>query len=58
MALISSLSVWLGVKPSLERLANLGVILYALRNRENVAAKCGPGTFEIVATGTPLRKLP
>jgi hypothetical protein len=55
---LKSLSVWLGVKSSLERLTWFGVTLYALRHKENVAAKCGHGTFEIIATGTPPRKLP
>ncbi len=55
---LKSLSVWLALKSSVERLTSLGVILYALRHKENVAAKCGHGTFEIIATGTPPKKLP
>ena len=58
MAFISSLFVSLGLKSSLERLTWFSVTLYALRHKENVAAKCGHGTFEIIATGTPPRKLP
>ena len=58
MALISSLSVWLGLKSSVERMTWFGITLYALRHKENVAAKYGHGTFEIVATGKPPRKLP
>ena len=58
MAFISSLSVWLSLKSSLERMTWFSLILYALRHKENVAAKYGHGTFEIVATGKTPRKLP
>ncbi|MBB5055787.1 hypothetical protein HDF16_000456 [Granulicella aggregans] len=58
MAFISSLSIWLGMKSSIERLTWFSLILYALRHKENVAAKFGHGTFEIVATGKGLRKVP
>jgi hypothetical protein len=57
MAILSSLSVWLGVKSLVERLTWFGLILYALRHKENVAAKFGHGTFEIVATGTSQKSL-
>lgn len=57
MAFISSLSVWLSMKSSLERITWFGLILYALRHKENVAAKYGQGTFEIVATGKTPKEL-
>jgi len=56
MTLISLLL--LGLKSSIEKLTWFGLILYALRHKENVAAKYGRGIFEIVATGSATRKLP
>jgi hypothetical protein len=59
MALLSSLSAWLGVKSFAERLGWLSLGFYALKHKEDVAMKCGHGEFEIVATGRkPPRKLP
>jgi hypothetical protein len=39
------------IQSSIEKLMCWGVVLYALRHKQNVAAKYGNGTFEIVATG-------
>jgi hypothetical protein len=58
MAFLSSLYVWLGLKSSLEKLMCLGVIVYAIKHKENVAAKYSRGTFEIVATGSTAKRLP
>jgi hypothetical protein len=44
-----ALTLWF--KSSIEKLMCWGVVLYALRHKQNVAAKYGNGTFEIVATG-------
>jgi hypothetical protein len=44
-----ALALWL--KSCFEKMMCGGLILYALRHKENVAAKYGHGTFEIVATG-------
>jgi hypothetical protein len=57
MALITSLSFFVGAKNSLEKLMFCCLVHFALRTSENVAAKYGHGTFEIVATKVP-RKLP
>jgi len=46
--------VWF--KSSIEKMMAWGVVLYALRHKQNVAAKYGNGTFEIVATGSTARK--
>ena len=51
-----ALAVWF--KSSIDRLVCFGVVLYALRNKQNVAARYGNGVFELVATGDkPARKL-
>jgi hypothetical protein len=44
-----ALALWL--KSFFEKIMCGVLVLYALRHKENVAAKYGPGTFEIVATG-------
>jgi hypothetical protein len=38
-------------KSSFEKLMSWSLILYALRHKENVAAKYSHGQFELVATG-------
>jgi len=58
MAFISSLSFFVGVKTSIERLMFYCLVHSALRYKENVAAKYGHGAFELVATGKAPRKLP
>ena len=40
------------LKSWLEKVMGWAVILYALRHKENVAAKFSNGQFEIVATGS------
>ena len=51
-----ALTLWF--KSSIEKLICWGVVLYALRHKENVAAKYGNGMFELVATGdSPPKKL-
>jgi hypothetical protein len=44
-----ALAIWF--RSSFDKLTALGVILYALRHKQNVAAKYGNGTFELIATG-------
>ena len=59
MALLTSISAFLGIKAFMEKLMYGGLILVALWRKENVAAKCGKGTFELIATGDRSRpKLP
>ncbi len=58
MTILSSLSVWLGLKAFIEKLTWFALILYALHKKENVAAKFGHGTFELIATGKSPQKLP
>ena len=58
MTFFSSLYVGIGMKSLVEKLIALYLIRLALLHKENVAAKIGHGTFEIVATGKPPRKLP
>lgn len=43
------LALWL--RSCFERVMSWALVLYALRHKENVAARYGHGTFEIVATG-------
>ena len=49
-----ALALWF--RSSVEKFMYGGLILYALMSKQNVAAKCGNGTFEIVATGDSPRK--
>jgi hypothetical protein len=47
----------LWIKASIEKLMCGGLVLYALRHKQNVAAKFGDGKFELIATGdsSPLK---
>ncbi len=47
-------AVWF--KSSFEKLMGWTLILYALRHKENVAAKYSHGQFELVATGNSKTK--
>ena len=49
-----ALTLWF--KSSIEKLMCCWIVLYALRYKQNVAAKYGNGTFEIVATGNSAPK--
>jgi hypothetical protein len=49
-----ALALW--IKSCLEKFMYGGLILYALRHKQNVAAKYANGTFEILATGDKGRK--
>jgi len=44
-----ALALWL--KSCFEKIMCWALVFYALRHKQNVAAKYGHGTFEIVATG-------
>jgi hypothetical protein len=56
--MIPQIAFLLWIRTSIEKLMCGGLILYALRNKQNVAAKYGNGTFELVATGeNPTKKL-
>jgi hypothetical protein len=50
------IAIMLWFKSSLEKLMCWGVVLYALRHKQHVAAKYGNGIFEIVAVGNNARK--
>jgi hypothetical protein len=54
--MLPQIAFTLWFKSSIEKLMGWGVILYALRHKQNVAAKYGNGTFEIVATGNSSHK--
>ena len=54
--MIPQIAVILWIKSYVEKLMGWGVVLYALRHKQNVAARIGNGTFEIVATGNSSRK--
>jgi hypothetical protein len=54
--MIPKIVLWVWIKASVEKFMIGGLIFYALRNKDNVAAKFGNGTFEIVATGDSDRK--
>jgi hypothetical protein len=48
----------LWIRASIDKLMCGGIVLYALRHKQNVVAKYGNGTFEILATGDrPPKKL-
>ena len=48
----------LWVRSCLEKFMYGGLIFYALKRKQNVAAKYGNGTFELLATGdSPPKKL-
>jgi hypothetical protein len=53
--MIPQIAVVVWFKSSIERLMAWGVVLYALRQKQDVAAKYGNGMFEIVATGNNSR---
>jgi hypothetical protein len=38
------------IKSTIEKLAFGGIVLYALKRKQNVAARFAKGTFEIIAT--------
>jgi len=48
---LSSVSVFLGIKSSVDKAIGVYLIRYALGHNENVAARLSHGTIEIVATG-------
>jgi hypothetical protein len=50
-----ALALWF--KSSFDRLMCWFLVLYALRYKDNVAAKYANGTFELVATGVATKKL-
>jgi hypothetical protein len=54
--MLPHIAIALWFKSSMEKLMCWGVVLYALRHKQNVAAKYGNGTFEIVAVGNAARK--
>jgi hypothetical protein len=49
-----ALALWL--RASVDKLMCGGLVLYALRHKQNVAVKYGGGTFELVATGNRVPK--
>lgn len=49
--MLSQIALVLWIRSWFEKVMCGVLVLYALRHKENVAAKYGPGTFEIVATG-------
>jgi hypothetical protein len=49
--MISHLVAALSLKSSFDKLMGWSLIFYALRQKENVAAKYSHGQFELVATG-------
>lgn len=51
MALLTTISTFLGIKASFDKVIYCGLVLYALRTKKTVAAKYAHGTFEIIATG-------
>jgi len=54
----TSLPLIVSIKSFIEKMMFLSLVLFALRNKENVAAKFGKGMYEIVATGTAKKELP
>jgi hypothetical protein len=47
------------IKPFVEKMTYIGLVLYALRHKENVATEYSHGTFKLVATGSASsKKLP
>jgi len=49
--MVPQIAFFLWIKASVEKLMCGGLVLYALRYKQNVAAKFGNGIFELVATG-------
>jgi hypothetical protein len=49
--MIPQFAFLLWIKASIEKLMCGGLVLYALRHKQNVAAKFGDGKFELIATG-------
>jgi hypothetical protein len=49
--MIPQFAFLLWIKASVEKLMCGGIVLYALRHKQNVAVKYGGGTFELIATG-------
>lgn len=49
--MLPHIALLLWIKASLEKLMCGALVLYAVRHKENVAAKYGHGTFELIATG-------
>jgi len=49
--MLPQIAIFLWIRVSIEKLLCGGLVLYALRNKQNVAAKFGDGKFELVATG-------
>jgi len=49
--MLPQIAIFLWIRASIEKLLCGGLVLYALRNKQNVAAKFGDGKFELVATG-------
>jgi hypothetical protein len=54
--MITLVALFAWIRLSLEKLACLGIVFYALRHKDKVAAKIGRGTFEILATGGSSQK--
>jgi hypothetical protein len=54
---LSSLSFFVGTKTFIEKLMFSGLVYYALRYKDNVAASYVHGKFEIVATSKSSGKL-
>jgi hypothetical protein len=48
--MIPQFAFLLWIKASIEKLMCGGLVLYALRHKQNVAAKFGDGKFELIAT--------
>jgi hypothetical protein len=47
------------IKPFVEKMTYIGLVLYALRYKENVATEYTHGSFKLVATGSAApKKLP
>ena len=49
--MVPQIAFLLWIKTSVEKLMCGGLVLYALRYKQDVAAKFGNGVFELVATG-------
>jgi hypothetical protein len=49
--MLPQIAFFLWIRASIEKLMCGGLVLYALRHKQNVAAKFGDGKFELIATG-------
>jgi hypothetical protein len=49
--MLPHVAIALWFRSSVEKFMYGGLIFYALKRKQNVAAKCSNGTFELIATG-------